>query len=80
MTPLLFIAGRMLLVMPNRAPRPHEARVRELMARCDDVILVMIEVAKLADQLLEELLATDPPLEANGPPIPDDPLSLRGFE
>ena len=78
MMPPLF-AGRTFVVMPDRVSRPHEARVREFMARCDDVILVMIEVAKLADQLLEELLATpDPPLEANGPP--DDPLSLRGFE
>ena len=56
-------------MIDDDARRSCEARVRELMARCDDVILVMIEVAKVADQLLEEL-------QANGPtPLEDDPAA-----
>jgi len=78
MRPSLF-AGRTWIVMPDRVTRPHEARVRELMARCDDVLLVMIEVAKLADQLLEEVLANGPPGNTGDNGL-DEVIWPRGFE
>ena len=50
-------------MIDEQTRRSCEARVRELMARCDDVFLAMIEVAKMADQLLEALQTNRAPLE-----------------